>query len=506
MTTATDKNSSGTTLQVVANSYDMFNDLIGRSVTPYSGGIAGTTTTARFVYDLTGSGSAVLAFNGNESLTDRYLWGPAVDQILADERLTPSGSNWMPTTSGGTVYWALGDNEWSVRDWITYGTLVDHIIYDSFGAIYNQSNSSYGFIFLHNGVYRDAATGLEYHNEPRSGLPGRWYNPAIQRWMSEDPLGLGPDANPYRDEYNSPTNFTDPSGHDWLDNVDGFFAGFSDTVTCGLTTQARTAMYGDIATRNHQGGYFNAGQAVGAVDSALIGAAGFGAQGLNAGRALGVAREYAAVTTAYRGARAVKNLADGQGTATDIASLAFLGLICYGGLVDFPPEANGGEPPSGISEPVGSGEPPSLAEPPVNEPTAPNAEPPPGETPPGEPSAPDSTLSNQTLARTPAESVASNAAQGFENFQCDDCANAIEQALSESGQSGTRFTLDTGSAFGTGAEIVSTQAGIISTSGLHEATLVDNLIFDNHNPLGALPLNWFMDLISGKGGFIITIP
>jgi RHS repeat-associated protein len=230
----TDKNSSGTTLQVVANSYDMFNDLIGRTLTPYSGGVAGTPVTARFVYDLasggsvvagspdltagggpsagSGQGNAVLAFNGNESLTDRYLWGPAVDQILADERFAPTGSNQMPS-SVGTTYWALTDNENSVRDWITYGSLVDHIVYDSFGKIYSQSSTAVPFAFMHNGVFYDPATGLEYHSQSGTGVPGRWYNPALKRWMSEDPTGLGADSNPYRDVYNSPTNFIDPSGH-----------------------------------------------------------------------------------------------------------------------------------------------------------------------------------------------------------------------------------------------------------------------------------------------------
>src|SRR5262249_9052190 len=137
--------------QKIDLNYDAFNDLIARTVTPYSGGspVTGSITTARFVYDLAsnsilpsplegrgagGEGNAVLAFDGNQSLTDRYLWGPAVDEILADERYSPSGSNVMPSAAG-TVYWALTDNENSIRDWITYGSAVDHIIYDSFGKI-----------------------------------------------------------------------------------------------------------------------------------------------------------------------------------------------------------------------------------------------------------------------------------------------------------------------------------------------------------------------------------
>jgi YD repeat-containing protein len=116
LVTVKDYTKSGSTLtqvQQVDLWYDAFNNLIGRTLTPYISGNPGTPATARFIYDGpapgSGPGHAVLAFNGNQSLTDRYLWGPALDQILADERFTPSGSNWMPS-SAGTTYWALTDN------------------------------------------------------------------------------------------------------------------------------------------------------------------------------------------------------------------------------------------------------------------------------------------------------------------------------------------------------------------------------------------------------------
>lgn len=38
------------------------------------------------------------------------------------------------------------------------------------------------------------------------------YDPTVGRWLSEDPLSLEPDTNPYRYVHNSPTNLTDPSG------------------------------------------------------------------------------------------------------------------------------------------------------------------------------------------------------------------------------------------------------------------------------------------------------
>jgi hypothetical protein len=119
----------------------------------------------------------------------------------------------------------------------------------------------------------------------------------------------------------------------------------------------------------------------------------------------------------------------------------------------------------------------------------------------------------QAFAYTPAELTASQAAQGFKIGQCWQTADSINVALASSGQSssGCRFTLYTGDNFGPGRFITSRWAGeatveagnpgAISAAGLHDAVYVDRLIFDNMNPEGALPLNWFMDLKSSSGGF-----
>ena len=67
----------------------------------------------------------VLSFDGSGALTDRYLYGQAVDQILADENI-----------AADKTYWALPDNQGTVRDVIdSSGTVAEHIAYDSFGNI-----------------------------------------------------------------------------------------------------------------------------------------------------------------------------------------------------------------------------------------------------------------------------------------------------------------------------------------------------------------------------------
>ncbi len=70
-------------------------------------------------------------------LKERYIHGPAVDMVLAEEHFTLSGNS--------TSYWLLGDHQNSIRDiYDESGTLRKEIDYDSFGKIidevfYNQN-------------------------------------------------------------------------------------------------------------------------------------------------------------------------------------------------------------------------------------------------------------------------------------------------------------------------------------------------------------------------------
>jgi RHS repeat-associated protein len=139
-------------------------------------------------------------------LTDRFLWGPAVDQLLADETNIPS------LTSPGTVDWTLGDNENTIRDIAQYNattgttTVVDHIDYNAFGQQLGQTDATAGIIFGYTGSFTDAATGNVLDTN-------RWYTPQTGTWMSRDPIGFaGGQANLSEYVGNSPTNATDPSG------------------------------------------------------------------------------------------------------------------------------------------------------------------------------------------------------------------------------------------------------------------------------------------------------
>ena len=104
--------------------YDLFDRRIARQVD--ADGAAGFETTQRFVYD---GEDLILAFSGpTNALTNRYLYGPATDEILADEQLSAT-----TTGTAGTVTWSLGDNLGTIRDLVQYNattgttTVVNHV-------------------------------------------------------------------------------------------------------------------------------------------------------------------------------------------------------------------------------------------------------------------------------------------------------------------------------------------------------------------------------------------
>ncbi|WP_074307246.1 RHS repeat-associated core domain-containing protein [Singulisphaera sp. GP187] len=129
------------------------------------------------------------------TLRTRYLHGPAVDMLLAR------------TDATGATAWYLADRLGSIRDLAnTAGTVIDHVVYDSFGRVTAESNPSAGDRFKFTGRELDAATGLQYHR-------ARYYDAALGRWTQEDPIGFAAgDANLYRYVGNGPTGKVDPSG------------------------------------------------------------------------------------------------------------------------------------------------------------------------------------------------------------------------------------------------------------------------------------------------------
>ncbi len=189
--------------------YDVFNRRVARKETTYEfadGGEGGSQVVGsdfvgeKYIYD---GAHIVYDFmkidEGDYELAKRYLYGPAVDQILAQENLSED------LEDADRVYWMLTDNQGTVRDIVNHdGALVEHYKYSAYGKLLDGDTSLTRYLYT--GRELDATTGLQYNR-------ARWYDSESGRFLSEDPIGFaGGDANLYRYIGNSPTNATDPSG------------------------------------------------------------------------------------------------------------------------------------------------------------------------------------------------------------------------------------------------------------------------------------------------------
>ncbi|MGB4727484.1 MAG: RHS repeat-associated core domain-containing protein [Thermogutta sp.] len=190
----------------LSDSYDYQNRLVWRRM---DGNGDGDYEQKRvFVYD---GNQVVMDFQrtgaGNiqaSNLKWRYLWGPAVDQVLAEEAV-----------DGGTddlVQWTLTDHLNTVRDIARFDpqtgatTVVNHLVYDAFGKVTAETNPAVDSLFLFTARPFDPDTQLQNNLN-------RWYDARVGRWLSEDPLGFdGGDSNLYRYVRNAGIIGLDPIG------------------------------------------------------------------------------------------------------------------------------------------------------------------------------------------------------------------------------------------------------------------------------------------------------
>src|SRR5262249_20125440 len=143
----------------------------------------------RLVYN--GLGVAEI-FDGAGPLTNRYLQGPGLDNVFADEQFRPG--------LGASTYWTLGDHLGSVRDVVdNSGTVQKHLSYSAFGQTTADTNPTLKENIGFTGGFTDGESGLINHWQ-------RWQNPATATWMSQDPIGFaGGDTSLYAYVGNSPT-------------------------------------------------------------------------------------------------------------------------------------------------------------------------------------------------------------------------------------------------------------------------------------------------------------
>lgn len=140
--------------------------------------------------------------------------------------------------SGTGMRWFLTDHRGSVKQ-VTdaAGTVVAELEYDAFGNTVSLTETNPGDAgsIRFAGRQLDAATGLYYNRD-------RWYDPAIGRFISEDPLGFGGgDNNLYRYAANDPVNAADPTGNsaavDYAFTKTQTLKTFKFTVEIGINLQ-----------------------------------------------------------------------------------------------------------------------------------------------------------------------------------------------------------------------------------------------------------------------------
>jgi RHS repeat-associated protein len=122
--------------------------------------------------------------------------------VLADENLLEDD-----------VFWALADHLGTVRRLVdNAGNAIRDRIFSAWGQVVEDTNPDFVFPFAFTGREYDVETGLYYYR-------ARYYDPHTGRFLSEAPLSFAAgDANLSRYVFNSPPNYTDPSGMVLLGN------------------------------------------------------------------------------------------------------------------------------------------------------------------------------------------------------------------------------------------------------------------------------------------------
>jgi len=134
------------------------------------------------------------------TLATRYLWGPSVDQLLAQETVDNGGKE--------DVSYPVIDNLHSVRSLVNSdGDITATYSYDTYGNVSVITGSLSDTRFLYTCQEYDARLGLYYYN-------ARWYDSTIGKFISEDTIGCRGGINLYEYCGDDPMTKTDPTG-DW---------------------------------------------------------------------------------------------------------------------------------------------------------------------------------------------------------------------------------------------------------------------------------------------------
>jgi len=187
---------TGELIKSIEYDYDVADNRIAKRIDADGAGPQAANV-IRYVIE---NGHIALQFDGAGNLMHRYLYGPGVDQVLADEQFQLPGQP-------GSILWPLTDHQGTVRDLVdSDGTVLNHIQYDSFGRRMTETNAAVDHIFAYTGRELDEETDLMFYR-------ARYYDPTIARFVSQDPSSFSAgDANLYRYVENDPLGSVDPTG------------------------------------------------------------------------------------------------------------------------------------------------------------------------------------------------------------------------------------------------------------------------------------------------------
>ena len=143
----------------------------------------------RYLYD---NEDIVLEYDDRGEILARYLHGPGIDEPLAMKR---KNALYYYHADGLGSITALNDQN---------GYVVRKYDYDSFGNMKPEQRQT-GQPYTYTAREWDDETGLYYYR-------ARYYDPAIGRFITRDPIGFKGGMNLYSYVQNNPVNFKDAKG------------------------------------------------------------------------------------------------------------------------------------------------------------------------------------------------------------------------------------------------------------------------------------------------------
>jgi RHS repeat-associated protein len=147
-----------------------------------------SATLTRYVYD---GQNLFMELDGSSAIVREYTYFPGVDEPHS-------------VRQDGSIYYYMTEGPGNVVGLVNSSNqLVNHYRYAPVGNATLTTEGGWQSATLHGSRARRRVGAVLYR--------ARYYDPEARRFISEDPIGLAGDANPYVYLGNDPVNHNDPS-------------------------------------------------------------------------------------------------------------------------------------------------------------------------------------------------------------------------------------------------------------------------------------------------------